>query len=40
MTNLIANILKMVGGLGAKAGSVACSWAFFDEPKCPKTLIK
>lgn len=40
MTSLIANILKMVGGFGAKAGSTACTWWLYDEPKCPKSLIK
>lgn len=40
MGSLLASILKFIGGVGATAGSAACSWAFFDEPECPKSLIK
>lgn len=40
MGNIIASILKLIGGVGATAGSTACSWVILDEPECPKSLIK
>lgn len=38
--NLVASILSSLGGLFANAGSVACHAWWFDEPECPKSLIK
>lgn len=40
MGSLLAKIFSMIGGLGASAGSVACTWLWWDEPECPKSLIK
>lgn len=40
MSKLIANILKMIGGVGASAGSNACVMFFVDEPTMPKSLIE
>lgn len=40
MGNLLASVLKLIGGLGATAGSTACAWVILDEPECPKSLIK
>lgn len=40
MGSLIAKIFKMIGSLGASAGSSACVLVFYDEPECPKSLVK
>lgn len=37
---MFASILKFIGLGAANAGSSACAWLFFDEPKTPKSLIK
>lgn len=36
----ISSILAALGIGSATTGSQACHWAFFDEPKCPKNLLK
>lgn len=38
--NLIASLLSAVGGIFAGASSTACLGWWYDEPKCPKSLIK
>ena len=38
--NFIASILEGLGSMFANASSTACALAWFDEPKCPKSLIK
>ncbi len=38
--SFIASVLSGFAGLFANASSVACSWFWYDEPKCPKSLIK
>jgi len=38
--NLLANILSLVGTGVAQTSSNACFLAIFDEPECPKSLIK
>ena len=38
--NFIASILTSVGSFFANAGSQACIVVWWDEPKCPKSLIK
>lgn len=35
-----ANLLAMLGIGAAKTGSSACLLVVFDEPECPKSLIK
>ncbi len=35
-----ANLLAMLGIGAAKTGSSACIFVVFDEPECPKSLIK
>lgn len=40
MRNLFASVLSFFGTLSAEAESQACSLIFFDEPECPKSLIK
>ena len=35
-----ANLLAMLGIGAAKTGSSACVVMVFDEPECPKSLIK
>lgn len=37
---LFASILAALGFGAANAGSQACYGFWFDEPKCPKSLIK
>lgn len=32
--------IKKMGRFAAGTGSTACYFFFFDEPKCPKSLIK
>ena len=36
----IANALAGIGTFFAGLGSCACLYIWFDEPKCPKSLIK
>lgn len=38
--HLFSSILAGLGSIFANAGSVACGWTWWDEPKCPKSLIK
>lgn len=38
--SFIANALASIGSLFAGLGSQACMTIWWDEPKCPKTLIK
>ena len=38
--HLLTSILEGFGSIFANAGSVACTWVWVDEPKCPKSLIK
>ena len=37
---IIASMLANVGNIFAGLGSQACTWLWYDEPKCPKNLIK
>ena len=37
---MLSSILEGLGSLFANASSVACGWGWFDEPECPKSLIK
>ena len=37
---IISSLLAALGLSSANAGSQACHWVFWDEPKCPKSLIK
>ena len=37
---MLSSILTGLAGLFANASSVACNWVWWDEPKCPKSLIK
>lgn len=38
--HLLTSILEGFGSIFANAGSVACGFWYWDEPKCPKSLIK
>ena len=38
--SFIANALAGIGSLFAGIGSQACTLVWWDEPKCPKSLIK
>ena len=38
--NFIVSCLASVGGFFANVGSQACVALWWDEPKCPKSLIK
>ena len=38
--HLFSSILAGLGSLFANAGSAACLWVWWDEPECPKSLIK
>lgn len=38
--SFIASLLSSLGGMFANASSVACGFWWFDEPECPKSLIK
>ncbi len=38
--SIIASLLSSIGGLFANVSSVACGFVWFDEPECPKSLIK
>ncbi len=38
--SFIASLLSSLGGMFANLGSVACHGWWFDEPECPKSLIK
>lgn len=38
--SFIASLLSSLGGMFANAGSTACLFMWFDEPECPKSLIK
>lgn len=37
---MFSSLLEGLGKMFANAGSTACWFAWFDEPKCPKSLIK
>lgn len=36
----IASLLSNAGSFFAGLGSQACAWFWWDEPECPKSLIK
>lgn len=38
--HLLTSILEGFGSIFANAGSVACHSWWWDEPECPKSLIK
>lgn len=38
--SLIASLLSSLGSMFASTSSVACSFLWWDEPECPKSLIK
>ena len=38
--SIFATIVATLGALAAGIGSQACWSVIFDEPKCPKSLIK
>ena len=38
--SFIASLLSSLGGMFAGAASSACASWWFDEPECPKSLIK
>lgn len=40
VVGIIASMLANVGNIFAGLGSQACVWYWFDEPMCPKNLIK
>ena len=40
MLSLFSNILAGLGSLAASVGTNACFVLYFDEPECPKSLIK
>ena len=38
--SFIASLLSSIGGMFAGVSSTACAFAWFDEPECPKSLVK
>ena len=38
--NIIASLLSSIGGLFANSASTACVLFWFDEPECPRCLLK
>lgn len=40
MFAIFASALSKLGGWAASFGSQACIGWYWDEPKCPKSLIK
>ena len=38
--SFIASLLSSIGLMFANTSSAACPFAWFDEPECPKSLIK
>ena len=40
LMSIFAKILEVFGLGAAKTGSQACLLALWDEPECPKSLIK
>jgi len=38
--SFIASFLSSLGGMFANASSSACLAWWFDEPECPKSLLK
>ena len=38
--SFVASLLSSLGSMFANAGSVASPSWWFDEPECPKSLIK
>ena len=36
----LANLIAGIGSLFAASSSTACFFFFYDEPECPKELIK
>lgn len=36
----LADVLALLGGNAANAGTQGCYWWFLDEPKAPKSLIE
>ena len=37
---MLAAVLNFIGFASAETSSKTCGWAFLDEPKMPKSLIK
>ena len=37
---MLSSILAGLAGLFANASTIASTWFWWDEPKCPKSLIK
>ena len=37
---MFANILAIIGSALANIATTASIWSMFDEPECPKSLIK
>ncbi|MBP3765689.1 MAG: cyclic lactone autoinducer peptide [Bacilli bacterium] len=40
MLSLFANAIAGLGRLFAVIGTNACAMLFYDEPECPKSLLK
>ena len=40
MLGFVSSLLTNIGSIFANAGTSACFGFFFDEPECPKSLIK
>ena len=38
--NFIASLLSSIGGMFANVSSTTCAFVWFDEPECPKSLVK
>ena len=38
--SFIASLLSSIGGMFANTFSSTCAFVWFDEPECPKSLIK
>lgn len=38
--HLLTSLLEGFGSIFANASSTACAYWWWDEPKCPKSLIK
>lgn len=37
---MFANLLSAIGASLAQGAASACVFMFFDEPECPKSLLK
>ena len=40
MLSIISSVLESLGNFAASVGTNACFTWYFDEPECPKSLIK